>query len=280
MTQRNPEWILREYLVLHAHHGSQCSKEESRTKALDILIRNSKWLFDVIQKKSRQGGFLDKNSWKRFVDVANRNASELQHMLGASTESVQDEEEEAMDVDSDRDDFDEGLNLTVRDRVELGIESVNDILTKLKKNQFKSKDVTKGGPISKKQRRQQRPHLPAFLYRRPTFEAGCPWICPGLKCDFVIDFRLVEKIDFSVLSSDDTIWIKHNHSNPHDARFAELFGILVEAHYFRHMDDLGIGLFTTTTENDMFGQEISIKKRMTKMVEVPLSTKVSLLAVI
>lgn len=146
VTQRNPEWILREYLVLYAHHGSQCSKEESRTKALDILIRNSKWLFDVIQKKSRQGGFLDKNSWKRFVDVANRNASELQHMLGASTESVQDEEEEAMDVDSDRDDFDEGLNLTVRDRVELGIENVNDILTKLKKKiSLNQRTLRKGG---------------------------------------------------------------------------------------------------------------------------------------
>jgi hypothetical protein len=80
--------------------------------------------------------------------------------------------------------------------------------------------------------------------------------------------------DLADLEPRERMWIRMHYMDVSNDDVVDTLTILVDSHKFKHLDDLGIGLFLITETEDLYG-EIDVKRtRITKPKQIPIDAKV------
>ena len=266
VSRRNPEWLLQQYVRMAEKEG--VTPEHSRSQALQLLKDNAEWIARTVQKKRE---LLNKDAWGTFARFVRRGNGDSPLALGSDCDPV---DSGAMELDTEPDTEEANDEPTVMVSGWLHFDRIYTLCFNVDYYQFKTRGIQKEDH-ARKRSRPNRPTPPPYVWQVPRFHPGRPWRCPDPKCDYFIDFNVgLNQEDFSFLSPEEVEWVQTKRPSLADTRFLELLGVVIEGHYHKHLDDLGIGLFLIKKSKDLYGRDKEERQLITRPREIPLQGEV------
>ncbi|THH11117.1 hypothetical protein EW145_g862 [Phellinidium pouzarii] len=269
--RRTPRWLVAEYIKLNSGRfeaqneiANYIPRHVHRAEIYALFGRHSLWLLGKITKKK----LVNKCTWERFYKEVEVRCAAVPSKKARERNDC-DELERLWDDDDITPADDETLAVDERKREGSELEYVSDggyeetymhvaerqrgpilsFVTKRFRSQAGDKltDTAVKGVIPK-----------AFYHQQPIFPTDYVWYCSDQTCSYSINFHCLTDKNLYGINDSDKAYLRSMCWNPAcDSRLIVLFHDMVELHYYRHLEKIGVRhVVCRPIGKDVFGQSV------------------------